>query len=416
MVPRLILSAYLPVATLALAWSMLAPTFPQYLSGLGAGVAVVGVIVALKGIGQVASDVPGGLLIAKSGVAAMTTMSFAAAIVANFVLAFTRSLIIVGTLTFVSGFFTSILLTGVMTTVRTTVDAHLRGRALSGAGGALRIGTLIGPVVGGLVAERFGVPPLFLVRSVVLSVGLASFLAGQRAAGGMQRPHAARPGPLSTLSPLSPLEQPAIQPALWTLGDAGRRLRHGLTGRVGAVVTVGFAILVLSVLRAGREIIVPLWGSSLSLSPVQIGLAMSLGAALDLLLFIPAGIISDRWGRKPAASLCIGVFSVGVVLLPLTAAMIPFVLATMVMGLGNGLGAGINMTTGADLAPDSAVPEFIGLWRMYGDLGTAAGPVIVGLIASATALAPAVFTIAGIGLAGTFVMATLAPETRDLDA
>ncbi|MDA3951821.1 MAG: MFS transporter [Spirochaeta sp.] len=394
---KLVAPTYLPVLFLTFSWSALAPAFPQYLAGLGAGVATVGLVVAMKGIGQLASDAPGGFILAAWGLRPVTVFSYLLAIGANIALFATRSVPVITALTFVSGFSTSILLTTVMAMIRMTVVAHFRGRALSGVGGAVRVGMLIGPVVGGVVAERFGVPAIFVLRTVALSLGLAFFVAGTP--GALDSPaaagvlHRVPPSPLATL----------------------RHVAGELRGRWFAVVTMGTSILILSVLRSSREIILPLWGRAAGFSPAAIGVAMSIGAAFDLLLFLPAGYISDRWGRRAAAGLCLGGFSAGLVALLPAQTFVPFILAASLIGLGNGFGAGINMTTGADLAPDRSVAEFLGLWRLYGDLGNAAGPIAVGALAAALTLGPAVAITAGIGFLGVANVVFVAPETRDLD-
>jgi MFS family permease len=105
------------------------------------------------------------------------------------------------------------------------------------------------------------------------------------------------------------------------------------------------------------------------------------------------------------------VFSLGLLLLPLTRGVAGFVVASMLIGMGNGFGAGINMTLGTDLAPRNAVSEFIGFWRLFGDVGGTLGPVIVGAMAAAVGISASLFLIAGIGAIGVIVMAVVAPET-----
>lgn len=388
----LLLPAYLPIFFLALAWSALTPAFPQYLTGLGAGVTTIGFVIAMKGIGQVVSDAPGGFLLAAAGIRKITILSYLSAIAANVVLIWSRSVPVITVLTFVSGFSTSILLTTVVATIRMNVPAELRGRALAGVGGALRVGMLIGPVLGGAIAERVGTPTLFILRSVAFAGGMVAFITGTAT---------------MVLSTAAPQKR---RTPLTAVADVWNDLR----GRRRAVLTVGLAILILSILRSSREIILPLWGSHVGFSPGQIGVAMSIGAAFDLLLFFPAGIISDRWGRRTAAGLCLGIFSVGLFAILPAYTYLAFIAAASLIGFGNGFGAGINMTTGADLAPDRSIAEFLGLWRLYGDLGSAGGPILVGALAAAIAIGPAITVTALLGVFGTLVITLIAPETRDL--
>jgi len=402
---RLLAPAYLPVLFLSFAWSALTPAFPQYLTGLGAGLSMVGLIIAMKGFGQVASDLPGGFFLAWWGLRRATIASYVVAIVANGILFFSRSVPVITVLTFLSGFSTSILLTTVMTTVRKSVPPEMRGRALSGVGGSVRFGGLLGPIAGGFIAETMGVPPIFLLRVVSLTIGMVAFMAGMPKDSPPAAGHrdGAPSGPPPPPGPAGPLSVGAL-----------RQLIHELSGRWHAIATVGFVILILSILRSSREILLPLWGNAEGFSPSAIGLAMSIGGAFDLFLFVPAGYVSDRWGRRVAASVCLGVFSAGIFALVGAHSFILFILAASLIGFGNGIGAGINMTTGADLAPDRSVSQFLGLWRLYGDLGHAIGPVAIGALSGVLTIAPAVMITGGIGLMGVMVMLVFAPETRDL--
>jgi len=75
------------------------------------------------------------------------------------------------------------------------------------------------------------------------------------------------------------------------------------------------------------------------------------------------------------------------------------------------------MIIGADLARMSLQQgQFLGLWRLIGDLGISLAPLLAGLLVDAGGLAIASIAVAGIGLAGTVVMSVLVAETlRDAD-
>ena len=83
----------------------------------------------------------------------------------------------------------------------------------------------------------------------------------------------------------------------------------------------------------------------------------------------------------------------------------------MLAGLGNGFGSGINMTLGADFAPPTARGEFLGVWRLMGDSGSFAGPILMGFIANSFALASAFTVTAGLGVVGVLIIVFLVHET-----
>ena len=61
-------------------------------------------------------------------------------------------------------------------------------------------------------------------------------------------------------------------------------------------------------------------------------------------------------------------------MVPFTGSFASLLVATIVMGFGNGLGSGTMMTLGADLAPREGTGEFLGVWRLIGDTGAVTGP------------------------------------------
>lgn len=396
----LVLPLYLPMVFLSMGMAAPTPAFPQYLAGLGATIAAVGVIVSLKGVGHILSDLPGGLIIQRLGVRTVVICSYVVSILSAVAIAVSTSLFLISIAKTVMGFSNAVITLGMMAYARQTVASAHRGRALSFAGGSLRIGMLAGPLVGGLLADAYGVSAAFLFQAGATGLGLVLTSFGMRRAPGATYAAGRAPEAASPLTGLS---------------GTVHRLRNGLSGQGFKLTTVGFSVFTLMLLRAARQIIMPLWGDALGMGPALIGQIMSASAAIELLLVVPAGFIMDRAGRKVAASLCIGVLSIGVMLLPLSTGVVGFLLLGLVIGVGNGFGSGINMTIGTDLAPDQAIGEFLGLWRMFGDVGAAIGPVVVGAVAGAVTLPFALVLTGGVGIAGMAVMAFIAPETRDED-
>jgi MFS family permease len=357
---------------------------------LDVGILAVGFIVGLKGVGQVLSDIPGGFFLNRWDLRIVTIIFFSVAIVVNGLLAIVTEPLVIAVLIFLSGFFTSILITTAMTLLRAIVPPHLRGRAMAGVGGSMRAGTFFGPAVGGVLADQLGMPIVFWFRVLVLALGVVSFVYGTK--------YVKQQAVLSTV--------PFKESFSIVIGSFRERRR--------AIVTVGFGILVLSILRSSRDIILPLWGTQLLLSPALIGMAMSIGGLVDTLLFLPAGYISDLYGRKIALGLSLSVLSVGIAAVVSSSTIGLFFLISGLIGLGNGIGAGVFMTTGTDLAPDGAASTFLGFWRFYGDLGNAFGPMLVGVLAAALAIGPAILLTGTIGLAGAATVVLFAPETRDI--
>jgi MFS family permease len=165
-------------------------------------------------------------------------------------------------------------------------------------------------------------------------------------------------------------------------------------------------------IRSGRQLIIPLYGAyALNLTSGSIGTIITAAATVDMLLFIPAGWVMDRFGRKVASVPSFAIMAVGMASIPLAHSFIGLFVAASVIGLGNGIGSGAMMTLGADLAPPDAIGEFLGLWRFVGDAGQAGGPLVVGIVADALGLVATTFVLAGIGVVAAVILSVLVRET-----
>jgi MFS family permease len=167
----------------------------------------------------------------------------------------------------------------------------------------------------------------------------------------------------------------------------------------------------VQVLRSARQAIIPLWGDAIGLNASQISLIFSASSAVEMLVFYPVGKLMDRKGRKWAAIPCLVLLSLGMALVPLTSTFTQLLLLGLFMGFANGLGSGINMTLGSDLSPALGRSQFLGMWRLITDLGTAGGPLLVAVVTALASLGAAPVVIGGVGIAGAVVMWRAVPET-----
>ena len=73
----------------------------------------------------------------------------------------------------------------------------------------------------------------------------------------------------------------------------------------------------------------------------------------------------------------------------------------VLIAVGNGLGSGIVMTIGADTAPTVGRSQYLGGWRLCGDIGNSGGPLLVGAVAAVAPLAAACVVVGALALVGT---------------
>jgi MFS family permease len=170
----------------------------------------------------------------------------------------------------------------------------------------------------------------------------------------------------------------------------------------------------LQLMRSTRTVLVPLVGVSLGLDAASIGFIYSLSALVDMSLFYPVGRIVDRHGRKWSSIPSLGLFALGLGLLPLASGYVSLAVLACVLGLANGLGTGIVMIIGADLSRHSSDRgQFLGLWRLIGDLGMCGAPLLAAALVATAGLGAASIAAAALGLAGAIVMIRAVPETLD---
>lgn len=383
----LVVAVYLPTLLLSTGQGVLVPTLPLYVQqAFGASFSLVSLAVAAAGIGTLLGDVPAGMLLEHYGrkpVMVAGTMSLA---VATLALAVLGNLPLFVALRLVVGVGTAMWNISRMAYVTDVVPLRDRGRALSTFGGVNRIGTFVGPAIGGLAGSLFGLATPFYL-SALLAAGAAA------------------------------ISLVWITETRHAEAGATRHMRWRIVGRLARqhwreLATAGSAQIFGQMIRAGRQIIVPLYGKdAIGLDVAQIGSIVSLSSAVDMTLFLPAGMLMDRLGRKFASVPSFIVLAVGMALVPLAHTYAGLLVASLVMGLGNGIGSGTMMTLGADLAPRRATGEFLGLWRLIGDTGSSAGPIAVGAIADAVGLSLAAFCLSGIGLLAAATLFLFVRET-----
>ncbi len=252
------------------------------------------------------------------------------------------------------------------------VPVAMRARALSTLGGVNRIGIFVGPFIGALVVLHWGVTAAYVVGFFSSTAALLCVLLVRDITSGHDR-----------------------------RGSMPRRsVAAVLAEHRRTLLTLGVGVLFIAAARACRIALIPLFAESLGLSAAQTSLVVGIAGAVDMLLFYPAGGVMDRYGRMWVALPSMVVLGIGMALLPLAHSFGTLTAAAVVLGLGNGIGAGLVMTLGADAAPADARVQFLGGWRLMSDLGNAAGPAAVSAITIAFPLGAAAVAMGAAALVG----------------
>lgn len=246
----------------------------------------------------------------------------------------------------------------------TALPPAMRARGMTLFGGTIRIGEVIGPMLGALVMALGSMAWVFVLlatSSAAATVMIAVFLPPGEA-GGAAAPRV----PRRDASP------------------ARHRLDRAVLGRM---VSVGLGLAPVMIARVNRPVIVPLLGDAMGLDPVWISVVFGISAALEILLVIPAGTLMDRYGRAAVAVPCALVMGAGFLLLGLLGTVladegaalgvIALLIPSLLIGVGNGLGAGIVMTLGIDVSPVHGRTRYLAWWNTMLGAGRLAAPMIV---------------------------------------
>ena len=375
-----VLSLYVPTLLGATARGAALLLLPLYALEIGGGEFLAAAVVSLRATGTLLADVPSGNLISRLGDKSIMIIGLAIFAASSALTAVSTSSIALAGVSLGMGIGIAAWIMGRLANITETVRLQHRGRVISVLAGLERAGTLIGPLLAGFAVEMIGYPAVFVLIAIVMLVATAF---------------------CSLFAKRTPLR---IHSSIMV------GVRQVLAKFWLLFLQTGPVVIILAFLRNAKMLVVPIWGVAIGLDPSEIGLILSMSALVDLLMFVPAGLILDHIGRKATLIPCMLLLSLSLALLPFTEQFWTFMLVSLISGIGNGFGTGIFMTLGGDLAPRHGRSRFLGIWRFIGDSGGVAGPFAVGVVASSFSMITACMAAGGLGLLGVLLAVVFIPE------
>ena len=366
------LPAYGPSILSAVGHGAVMPILALRARELGADVSTAAMVVALLGIGSLIASLPAGALVARIGERRALTIVGCLDAVAMAAAALTESVLALGIAVVFSGMTWTVFLMARQGFMIDAVPMAYRARAMSMLGGSMRVGVLVGPLLGagliqvGSLTWVFWLAAVMSLASALLALTMPDF-------GSESRKQVTEH--LSVLSVLR----------------AHRRV----------LLTLGTAVVIIAASRSLRTVLLPLWAEHVGLSASTTSLIFAVAAAIDIAFFFPGGWLMDTRGRFVVAVPVVASTAVACLLLPLATTTATVAAVMVLIAAGNGLGSGIVMTLGADAAPTEGRAQFLGGWRLCGDIGVSGGPVLVSVLVAAVPLATACVVLGGLAAAGT---------------
>lgn len=396
-------SVYIPTVLESAGETALLPVVPLIALELGFDVSQAAALTVIFGLASVLGPIPAGRLMGRVG--GRRAIVFAGILL---VLANLMALVVIGAgmagepgpvhraalivLLVVMAGAGQVWALGRQSYLGTALPVSMRARGMTLYGGMLRIGQVVGPLLGALVmavGHESWVFGLFAVMTALATTSVAVFMI----------PGEDRAAALSRTAELPRRDRT----------PARTRLDRAVLRRM---VMVGIGIAPVMMGRVNRPVIVPLIGAALHLDATTISVIFGATAVIEIALVVPAGVLMDRFGRVAVAVPCSLFMGLGFVLLSVLAAtigdagrgsaLLALLLPSMLIAVGNGLGSGIVMTLGIDTSPVHGRTRYLAWWNTLLGAGRLVAPLMVTVITlvapvAAAGAASGVLCLAGAG-------------------
>jgi len=382
---RAISSLYIPSLFFGIPGHAAFLLLPLCIIEIGGSPSAAAAVIGFKGLGMMICDIPGGKIARRLG--NKLTMELAAMLVGLvfFAYAFCDSVVLFWIMAFIHGCGSSTFLVGRMSFLAKNYPVNQRGRVIAMIAGSLRLTALLGPVAGGLLVEFIDFRYTFLLCSAFFYMGVFCMYRS------------------SVVESEGEIEFSSV------------RTIDILRDYKSVFATAGIAAVVFMLMRAGRTVLVPIIGKNYGLDAGVIGFIVSASALIDVLLFYPAGMAMDKYGRRFTAVPSAFLFTVGLFGLAFANDFSSLLFWAVFLGLANGLSTGIVMTLGTDHSPVGRRGEFLGVWRLITDSGSTLGPLVV---SGMLVFSPLFATTLAVGVfcgTGTFLIYRYVDETAEVE-
>jgi DHA1 family multidrug resistance protein-like MFS transporter len=377
------------IAVNQLGFGGIVPVLALYARSFEVSPSAIGLAVAAYGLARLLVALPAARLADRHGRRAALAVGGLVSAAGNLLCALAPTYPALLAARFVAGAGAGLMLTTgeiVLADISTPAD---RGRTMATYHGVFLFAVGIGPLPGGWLATHFGFAAPFLAYAVA---GALAALVGW-------------------------LGIPETRDRAGLAGAAtGRgawRAQVRLLARHPGFRLVALVSLTAAFARTGAlfTLIPILARDRLALTTDRIGFGLALATLAGLALAYPAGVLTDRHGRKAVivpATLVSGVALVMFVLAPSYA----WFLAACLAWSAGGMGGSAPAAYAADVAPAGMNAAALGTFRMLGDVGYVAGPVLLGLAADVGGPERALGVTAALLAAVALLFAWRAPETH----
>lgn len=350
------------------------PSIPSSAQGLGANLATAGAVTGALMIGRLCADIPAAKIVDRVGERVAMIIASATAALGILLSLFALNLLMLGAGVFIVGAAAAVFGLARLGWMTEHVPLAYRARALSILGGMFRAGSFVGPVLGAWIIKQYSVTEVFYLPLILCAVTAIILL-------------------------LTKNEKEVV-----TSSSSFKETYRVAKREWKKLATLGVASSILTSLRGTRMVGLPLIALALNLPTEQASLIIGLAGALDFALFYLSGQIMDRFGRSFAAVPTLIGLGLTHLFVGTAVDSTTFLVLALVMSLANGIGSGVIMVLGADLAPKDKRNEFLASYRLLVDVGDASAPPILAALLYGFGLTFAMGAFGILGFIGAGIM------------
>lgn len=342
-----------------LGMGIISPVLPLFADIFGVSSALAGLLVSAFGMARIPTNLVAGNLSARFGkrktmIAGMLTIS-ASSFLCGLAADYAQLLLF----RLIAGFGSAFYIVSSSALLADICPRENRGRFMGYYIGSLLLGSSAGPAIGGYIAYYFGYRMTFFSYAMLTLLGSAILITfirerGQECSDGSLKPRT----------------------------NFSRKIyRSLLTDRT--FILVNLAAFAIFWNRSGvNNTAIPFFGGTpppagLGLNEAEIGLAMGAIMITNLIVIFPAGIASDKFGRRTMLIPCLLLMGIADIIFPFSESMNGMVLNGLLLGFASGL-AGPIMAYISDIAPAGHSLEAMSIYRTISDFGFAVGPIFLG--------------------------------------
>jgi MFS family permease len=376
------------IAVNQLGFGSVVPVLALYARSYGVTQSAIGLAIAVYGLARFLVAMPVGRLADVVGRRAALALGGLVTAAGNALCALAPTFAVFVAARFVAGIGAALVLVAGQIVLADITTPARRGRVMAIYQGVFVFAVGIGPLPGGLLAERFGLAAPFAVYAVMgtIAAAVAWVHIPETRATGVSAADAAAP-------PFAAQVRQLTRHAGFVLVS--------LVSFMNAVARTGALFNVIPVLARDR----------LGLTADRIGVGLALSSLVGLVLTYPAGVLVDRFGRKVVIVPASVIAGTSLVLFLTAGSYVGFLGACVVWSLAVGVSGAAPAAYAADVAPSGMNAAAMSTFRMLADLGYVLGPLVLGIVTDLLGANAALGGTAAALVIVSLLFARLAPES-----